>query len=232
MLEVNIKLGEKLVGIRLPFIPNNINEFFWSQNGEKHVVRSRLGDRPAFSEVITEDGLTSVVYTSNASTLTYRRFEKFEKFALHKDLGPVRLLHSENSFPETNFSETYRRFAKVIVGIGSSMGTDTYFGLATEFVLLNNFYVDNTENVVKIKLLYQGEPRANTQVEVFERSTSGTVNITTTRTSNNGIAVIPIRSGYEYLFDAVKLRRAKPSLVQEGVVWETLWASLMIKIPR
>ena len=54
--------------------------------------------------------------------------EKFEKFANHKDLGPVKKLHTSLGFPEKNFIETYRRFAKVIVGVGSSSGRDTNFG--------------------------------------------------------------------------------------------------------
>ena len=89
LLEVNIKLGEKLQGINLPFIPN-YEEFYWSQGGEKVSIESRLGDRPAFSEIIGRDGLTSIVYVSKSSNLTYKEFDKFEKFSKDKDLGPVR----------------------------------------------------------------------------------------------------------------------------------------------
>ena len=34
VLEVNIKIGEKLQGSNLPYIPKSIEEFYWSQNGE------------------------------------------------------------------------------------------------------------------------------------------------------------------------------------------------------
>ena len=86
LLEVNIKLGEKLQGINLPFIPN-YEEFYWSQGGEKVSIESRLGDRPAFSEIIGRDGLTSIVYVSKSSNLTYKEFDKFEKFSKDKDLA-------------------------------------------------------------------------------------------------------------------------------------------------
>ena len=35
VLEVNIKIGEKLQGSNLPYIPKSIEEFYWSQNGVK-----------------------------------------------------------------------------------------------------------------------------------------------------------------------------------------------------
>ena len=230
VLEVNIKLGEKLQGINLPFIPSYFEEFYWSQDGKKVSVDSRLGDSPAFSESISTDGLTSIIYVSKSTNLTYTDFKKFEKFAEHKDLGPVRQLHQGYGFSLNKFSETYRRFVKAIVGVGSAQGNDRYFGLTTEFILLNNPYEDNSKNVIELKLVYDEKPRQNAQVEVFERSPSGMVKIFTVKTSRNGIAAIPIKRGYEYLFDAVKLRKAEQSPSQVAV-WETLWAALMVKIP-
>ena len=61
-------------------------------------------------------------------------------------------------FSFSNFSETYRRFVKAIVGIGSAQGNDSYFGLTTEFVLLNNPYEDNRKDIVELKLIYQEKP--------------------------------------------------------------------------
>ena len=230
VLEVNIKIGEKLQGSNLPYIHSSIEEFYWSQNGVKNNVKSRLGDIPAFSKTFSENGLTSIVYISKPSIITYETFQKFEKFAVHKDLGPVKKLHLNYGFPEKYFKETYSRFAKVIVGIGSSSGKDSNFGLLTEFILLNNPYTDKSQNFVKLKLNYQGNPRSNAQVEVFERSLDNTVSIFTTKTSKDGIIKIPVKKGYDYLFDAVKLRKANPSSKQKAV-WETLWAALMISIP-
>ena len=52
----------------------------------------------------------------------------------------------------------------------------------------------------------------------------------TNKTTIEGIVIIPIKKGYDYLFDAVKLRKVDP-LSNQKAVWETLWASLMINIP-
>ena len=231
ILEVNIKLGEKMQGANLAFIPKNFEEFFWSQNGVKNIVKSSLGDRPALYERVIEDGLASVVYVSKPSTLMYNTLGKFEKFANHKNLGPVKQWHLEYCFPEKKFFETYRRFAKLIVGIGSSPGNDNYFGMTTELILLNNPFEDKAQDFLKLKLIYNGRPRKSAQVEIFERSETGIVRITTTKTSDDGIVTVPIKRGAAYLFDAVKLRRVEPSTNQKAV-WETLWASLMVKVPK
>ena len=230
-LEVNIKLGEKMQGANLAFIPKNFEEFFWSQNGVKNIVKSNLGDRPALSERVIEEGLVSVVYVSKPSTLMYKTLGKFEKFANHKNFGPVKKWHLEYGFPETDFFETYRRFAKLIVGIGSSPGNDNNFGMTTELILLNNPFEDKNKDFVKLKLIYNGQPRKSAQVEIFERTEAGIVRITTAKTSDDGTVTVPIKRGAAYLFDAVKLRRVEPSKNQRAV-WETLWASLMVKIPK
>ena len=230
-LEVNIKLGEKMQGANLAFIPKNFEEFFWTQNGVKNIVKSSLGDRPALSEKVIEEGLASVVYVSKPSILMYKTLGKFEKFAKHKNLGPVKQWHQEYGFPEKKFFETYRRFAKLIVGIGSSLGNDNYFGMTTELILLNNPFKYKTQDFVKLKLIYNGQPRKSAQVEIFERLETGIVRITTTKTSDDGIVTVPIKRGAAYLFDAVKLRRVEPSKSQRAV-WETLWASLMVEIPK
>ena len=78
VLEVNIKIGEKLQGSNLAYIPNKVEEFYWSQNGKKSNVKSRLGNIPAFSETFSENGLTSIVYISKPSFITYETFEKFD----------------------------------------------------------------------------------------------------------------------------------------------------------
>ena len=50
------------------------------------------------------------------------------------------------------------------------------------------------------------------------------------KTSDDGIALVPIKRGSVYLFDAVKLRPAEHS-TDKRAVWETLWASLVVKVP-
>ena len=87
---------------------------------EKNKISSRLGDIPAYSETLKQNGLVSIVYVSKPSFITYETFQKFEIFAKKKDLGPVKKLHS-NLVSDKYFVESYRRFAKVIVGIGSAL---------------------------------------------------------------------------------------------------------------
>ena len=62
--------------------------------------------------------------------------------------------------------------------------------------MLNNPYTDKVVKIfVKLKLNYQGNPRSNAQVMVFERSLDNTVSIFTTKTSKDGIIKIPVKKG-------------------------------------
>ena len=84
-----------------------------------------------------------------------------------------------------------------------------------------------------MRLLYQGGPRADAQIEIFERDARGAVTITTLRTDSAGEARIPVKPGHDYLLDAVVLREPAPDLAAEhDAVWETLWAALTFGVPQ
>jgi hypothetical protein len=46
-----------------------------------------------------------------------------------------------------------------------------------------------------------------------------------------GKALIPVKAGTEYLFDAVVMRPLPGSVAEDTPVWETLWASLTFRVP-
>ena len=77
-----------------------------------------------------------------------------------------------------------------------------------------------------MQLLYQNEPLANAQIEVFDKAPDDNVVITLLRSDAKGEAVIPVTSGHSYLIDAVRLRPATGE-----AVWETLWAALTFAVP-
>jgi hypothetical protein len=84
-----------------------------------------------------------------------------------------------------------------------------------------------------VELRYQGAPRVDAQVEVFDRAPDDTVTITLHRTDAAGLATVPVLAGHEYLFDAVVLRRAPdPGDDPNAPVWETLWAALTFAVPE
>lgn len=227
-LVADLRNGQKFSGIALGYFSSNIARFDLIQAGRVAPVQGRMGDVPALDTAAPGDGLLVIVHQTTPATLTYAKWAKFQAFATHKDFPNIRARHEARGLPVDGFTETYTRYAKALVGIGHSRGADAATGIETEFVALSNPYVDDPVAGFAVQLLYQNAPRADAQIEVFDRSPQGSVVITLLRTDTQGRATIPVRPGHRYLLDAVVLRQP----TGDGkAVWETLWAALSFAVP-
>ena len=230
---IELRNGQNFKGINLSYFKNRIESFFWEQNGRSTNVTSRSGDVPAMKTPALENGLMVVVYQSSSSTLNYKDWKKFDDFIQHKNLGLIEQAHESRGLPKTNFQESYKRFSKALIGIGKGQGRDRSFDLETEFIVLNNPYTEDISDGIEVLLLYQNKPRANAQVEVFQRSSSGEVSVFYSKTNVQGKAIIDVLPGHDYLLDAVILRVPKVDSAQNSdAVWESLWAATTFSVPK
>ena len=101
--------------------------------------------------------------------------------------------------------------------------------METEFVALTNPYSDDFDGTMRVQVFFKDTPRADAQVEVFERAPDETVAITLHRTNDEGIASIPVKPAHTYLFDAVVLQ---PHTADDKSVWQTLWAALTFQVAK
>ena len=225
-LTAQLRNGERFKGSAIPYFPKRTARFELIRDGEVMPVGERTGDIPALETVAGDNGLLVILHETGPTLLTYQTWEKFAAFAEHKGFADIRVRHEARGLPMENFKETYRRFAKALVAVGTGEGSDADMGMETEFVSLSNPYNPNSDNEFKSRLLYQGAPRADAQVEIFDRSPEGEVAVTTARTDGDGVVTVPVTPGHDYLLDAVVLREADGE-----VVWETLWASLTFGVP-
>ena len=230
-IEIELRNGEKFEGINLSFFKNRIQQFFWAQAEDIVPFQSRSGDVPAAKFRVENAGLIIVLYESTPSKITYSDWHKFESFAQHKDLGDVLNRHTTKGWPQKDFSEIYHRYSKALIGVGHAKGHDRRFGLETEFVALENPYTAILKGSLQVQLLYQGSPRTDAQIEVFERDSESEVTAYLLRTDAMGIVEVPVKSGYEYLLDSVVLREFKGN-AKDGPLWESLWAALTFSIPK
>lgn len=228
-LIANLKNGQNFNGVDLGYFDNRFVRFDIIQNGVTQPVQGRLGDVPALVTALDQDGLVVIIHQTTPAKITYRDWDKFQAFADHKGFTGIRAQHQALGFPSDGFSETYTRYAKALVAVGHGTGSDNNVGLEVEFIALSNPYTDNPIQGFKVKLLYQGKARADTQIEVFDRAPDQSVTISITRTDAAGQAVIPVQAGHHYLLDAVVLR---PAPKGQGSVWETLWAALTFAVPK
>ncbi|MGR3804020.1 DUF4198 domain-containing protein [Marinibacterium profundimaris] len=223
-----LKNGEGFVGKNLIYFDQHFSRFDMIRDELILPVEGRGGDLPALTALVPGDGLWAIVHETTPRSVKYETWEKFARFAEHKDFPDIEARHAERDLPRDGFSESYTRHVKALVGVGDARGDDVFAGMETEFVALLNPYVDDLRAGLPVRLFYRDEPRAQAQVEIFDRAPDGTVTVTTTRTDDKGQALIPVSSGHTYLLDGVVLRAADP---EDTAVWETLWAALTFSVP-
>lgn len=222
------KNGENFKGINLGFFEKRSKRFDLVIGDDIQPLSPRAGNIPVLDMAISGEGLMIIAHETAESSITYKTWDEFQAFADHKDFPDMRARHAARGLPETGFSESYTRHAKALVGVGTAQGADRALGLETEFVALANPYTDRLTDGFPIQLFYQGEPRADAQVEIFARGPDGAVTVSLMRTDASGTANIPVEPGYEYLLDAVVLRESPDG---SDTVWDTLWAALTFRVP-
>ena len=157
--------------------------------------------------------------------------QKFLNFVAHKDFPGLPQAHEDRGLPPKGFQESYRRFVKSLIAVDGGTGADRVVGLETEIVALLNPYTDDLSDGMPVRVLYQNAPKANAQVEVFDRAPGGNVSVAIYTTDAEGRAVIAVQPGHEYLVDSVVLRSTGNDDFNAGPVWESLWAPLTFAVP-
>lgn len=231
-INASLKNGENFFGAKFPYFSNRFERFEYFVDGTRNTVEGRDGDFPAVQLNAADPGLYVLAYQSTPATLTYAEWEKFQKFADHKAFQDIAERHDARGLPRADFIESYTRFSKSLVMVGTQSGDfhDVETGFETEIIALLNPYTDDLSRGLPVRVVYRGEIRANAQVEVFEKSPDGVVTVSTHQTDDTGVAIIPVQAGQRYLLDAVVLREAGSDPAQP--VWETLWASLTFAVPQ
>ena len=231
MIEAFLRNGENFVGSSVSYHKGSTDRFeiFHATNTEQ--ITPRLGDDPALALNVQQNGLHVVIHESPVSTIAYTKWDKFQRFADHKDFKNMLARHQERGLSEVYFKEAYTRFSKSLISVGDGVGNDQHFGLEIELVALQNPYTLKPDESINVAGYYQGQLRPDAQIELFEKAPNGEVVVELYRTDDNGMVELPVKSNHSYLVDMVVLRKPSKALAQgRGVVWETLWASLTFEV--
>ena len=230
-VQAQLRVGQEFDGGAYSFNPNRFERFDLVMGDQVVPVTGRLGDTPALNMTAPANGLIIIVHETGDNLLTYKGMEKFIKFAKHKDFEWAVQSHAERGLPTERFMERYRRYAKSLVAVGDGAGADREVGLKTEIVALANPYTDQLD-MFPVKVLLDGKPRADAQIELFDKGPDGEVEITLHRTNAQGIGTFPITRGHEYLVDAVELLPLDEGDPTKFPVWVSAWASLTFMVPE
>jgi len=224
--------GENFEGNHLVYLPHLFDRFEIISGDAVASVSGRLGDQPALDQSTLGAGLHVVVYQSRAETLNYATFEKFESFATHKGYPDIAARHAARGLELGRLKEVYTRYSKSLIGVGAAHGQDRRLGLETELVALENPYTDAVTDGLDVQLFFGDAPRADAQVELFDKAPDGAVRLTLHRTDPQGRVALPVEPGHTYMVNAVALRAPDQRHARHRAVWETLWANLTFAVPE
>lgn len=234
----DLRVGEQFNGAARSLFPPQIRRFELGLGGDLDPVEGRPGDRPALNMPLAGQGLVTILHESSDSYLTYQAFDDFAAFARHKDFVAALEAHVARGLPQDRVTERYSRYAKSLVALGHGRGTDRAQGLRVEFVALANPYTDplpeaaqGAARLMPVQILVEGAPRADAQIEIYDRAPDGRVQVLIRRSDSAGRAEIPVRAGHSYLLDHVVLVPVDPP-DDRGAVWESLWGSLTFSLPE
>ena len=223
--------GQDFEGIEMSWFDRRIDRADIYADGEPTAYEGLPGDMPAMNATVPE-GLVSVAYGSTMSKLTYKTWDLTLLFAEHKDFDWFEEAHAARGLPQEGVTEGYWRFSKTLIAGGDGEGSDVAAGLPTEFVALTNPYADAITEF-SARLLYQGEPRPEVQVEVWAKAEDDNVTKSIAYTDAEGVVRFPVTPGTAYQIDSVVLREpASPEAQERDVMWESLWANMTFAVPR
>lgn len=232
VIEAHLRNGEMFKGGAFSYLPRKFRRFDVIRDGVARPVEGRPGDMPAVTMPAGEAGLLTLVHVTTDSFITYKKWEKFESFLRHKDAAWVLEEHAARGLGQDEVRERYSRYVKSLIAVGDGAGSDAAAGLETEIVALANPYTDDLSSGLPVRVLYQGAIRPAAQVELFVRAPDGSVTVSTHRADADGVALLPVKPGHEYLADHVVLRPLDPDAEDsDGATWESLWAALTFKVP-
>lgn len=227
-----IRVGQDYKGSSYSYLPPQFRRFDYALGEEVLAVPGLIGDRPAVTMQAPGEGLLTLIHVTTDYTITWSDFADFEAFVDHKDARWTLDAHKARGLTTENVREVYSRHAKSLIAVGGGEGTDREYGLETEIVALENPYLDDVSDGIDIQVFYQGQPRQNEQVEIYEKAGDETVLVSTVRTDAEGKATIPVRPGFRYMLDSVVLREPSAEMAADkDVVWESLWANLTFEVP-
>ena len=234
LINAHLRVGQEFQGMVLMYNPQDFKTFkiLSGSKNKKEKIKGILGDVPAINITTNLDNLLIIYHETKDKYVDYKKFQKFEDFVNEKGYQQLINTHFEKEFPESNFIESYRRYAKSLITLNGSEGKDKKTGLLFEFVLDQNPYKALNLKQMSGTLYYKKKPLKKNLVTIFSKYKNTKLSIVNTITDDKGKFTFDIEPGREYLLDSVVIypRRADPE--KNEPIWHSDWASTTFLIPE
>lgn len=232
-LEAHLRVGQDFSGMVLMYNEADFEEFkiLSGNKNKKEDVKGIIGDVPALKMQTKLQDLLIVYHETTDKFVNYKKFQKFKDFVIAKGREDLIEEHLKLGYPEEDFNESYRRYAKSLITVNGSKGSDKKTGLLFEFVLQDNPYeLDN--NKISATLFYKKKKLSNHQVEIFSRKDNVDFKKEKFFTNDQGVVTFEVEPGRDYLIDAVIIYPIKGDLDNKEPIWHSIWASTTFHVPE
>ena len=234
LINAHLRVGQEFQGMVLMYNPQDFKTFkiLSGSKNKKEKIKGILGDVPAINITTNLDNLLIIYHETKDKYVDYKKFQKFEDFVNEKGYQQLINTHFEKGFPESNFIESYRRYAKSLITLNGSEGKDKKTGLLFEFVLEQNPYKELSSEQMSGTLYYKKKPLKNNLVTIFSKYKNTNLSIVNTITDDKGKFTFDIEPGREYLLDSVVIYPLKADPEKNEPIWHSDWASTTFLIPE
>ena len=222
LLALDLKVGQNLDGLSLPYIPDTIERFEWVDGGNG-AISGNLGETPA-ARVAVDPHLGAVIFHRTAPRkLLHRDWSKFLDYLTTEGLTGIAEAHERRGLPRTGFSETYTRHAKfVLITPDSRTVQDRYLGSPVEIVL-DAVQKDGRDVMIRGHVIENNRP-AERQLTAFYIGSNG-IAVRRTVPTREGAFALAIPPTGPVLLNAVAM---SPTDTSEAS-WHSDWASMFIR---
>ena len=234
LINAHLRVGQEFQGMVLMYNPQDFKTFkiLSGSKNKKEKIKGILGDVPAINITTNLDNLLIIYHETKDKYVDYKKFQKFEDFVNEKGYQQIINTHFEKGFPESNFIESYRRYAKSLITLNGSEGKDKKTGLLFEFVLDQNPYTELNSEQMSGTLYYKKKPLKKNLVTIFSKYKNTKLSIVNTITDDKGKFTFDIEPGREYLLDSVVIYPLKADPEKNEPMWHSDWASTTFLIPE
>ena len=223
-LEVDIKIGQGFKGTPFGYYEPLKKKLYLENKNKKIILNQRNGNFPAIQILVLDKGFHILNYETNSEKLKYESVEKFIEFLNEQNLISFKSSIEKNKIP----TESYKRFAKILLSDGSNDFFIQEPKLDFEFIALNSPY-DQNNFYFEFQLYKKTKPFGNWDVTVFSKDDENVFK-EIVKTNPNGIGKLRLFDNRIYLLSAVDLREADyMDKIKHKSDWLSFWASLVFK---
>ena len=221
-VRVRLRVGERLQGDAVPFVPAWVNQFIVQDGANRRTVFARSGSEPAGALRIVNAGLHVVGYHSHASRVELPA-DKFDAYLIEEGLDAVAAQRAQRPANDGKVRERFIRCAKslVLAGAPGEEQGDRQLGFPLELLAQSNPYRLLAGEELTVVLNFQNRPLAGALVVAM--NSLNPADTQRQRSDDAGRVRFRVPPGGLWLVKAVHMVAAAPG---EDADWTSYWASL------